>query len=267
MHRLNRSVGWVVLLTLLLAGSLPTCTFAASAARLGRPISAYSASLFGQTSLTALQTQTLACDPDEPLFGTTSVGYDVGVVRVTGFGYAPGYMLLESPYPSGAGIEVLVDGVPVMRDLAAYVEGGIARLSEEPPTGYLQLYWARDESATPGHYVPPNEQFIGFNSAFTDGVDTHFFTFEYLSGVPNEIPAAYRVFDSLARGSGNQADIMAFGDPNNPHFTQPGEIIDAVISGTAVPEPSAGILALVGIGLSSLVRRRRRPSELLEIRC
>src|SRR5688572_8776213 len=79
---------------------------AASARRLGQAISAYSASLFGKTGLSAFQQQTLACDPDEPLGGSTSVLYNPSVVQVTGFGFGPGYLVADnSPFASGVGIE------------------------------------------------------------------------------------------------------------------------------------------------------------------
>jgi hypothetical protein len=261
MQRSKRVVSWIVLLMLVLA-SVPADTFAASALRLGRPISAYSASLFGKTNLTARQQQTLACDPDEPLFGSTSVEYDVGVVRVTGFGYAEGYQQpQESQFLSGAGIEVMTEGFAEMRDLATYLQSGPNPNVVE--TGYLQLFWERSASGTPGHYLPPDEQLLGFNSAFTDGVDTHFFTFEYLPGIPDEIPAAYRVFDALQRGSGNQVDFMASGDPGNPQFTQPGEIVDAVIAGTAVPEPSMSIIALLAMGASRIRGRKASARDVI----
>jgi hypothetical protein len=262
MHRSNRSVGWVILLALVFA-SMPASTFAASALKLGRSISAYSASLFGKTNLSAAQKQTLACDPDEPLFGSTSVEYDVGVVRVTGFGYAEGYEApptegsFSSPFPSGAGIEIIRNGSPIMVDLGQYLLPVITRAPGDIETGYLQLFWRRFASGTPGHYIPPDEDFLGSNSAVTDGVDTHFFNFEYRPGIPDQIPASYRVFDSLQRSSGNQVDVMASGDPNNPQLTQPGAIIDAVISGTAVPEPGTVVLALAGFG-ATLIRRRNR---------
>jgi hypothetical protein len=262
MRRTDRTAGLFVLGLLVI--SLPASSFAASARRLGRPISAYSASLFGKTFLNAQQQQTLACDPDEPLFGSTSVGYDPGLVHVTGFGYAEGYEApptsgdgsFFSQFPSGAGIEIIRAGSTIMVDLAQYLTPILTRAPGDVETGYLQLFWRRSSSGTPGHYIPPDEDFIGSNSAFPDGVDTHFFNFEYLPGIPDEIPASYRVFDSLQRISGNRVDLMASGDPNNPDLTQPGEIIDAVIFGTAVPEPSA--LALVVLWGGWALRRHRK---------
>ena len=48
-------------------------------------------SVGGKTSLTASQKQTLACDPDEPLGGSTSATFDPAIVNVIDFGFGPGY--------------------------------------------------------------------------------------------------------------------------------------------------------------------------------
>src|SRR5688500_7428266 len=66
-------------------------TFPATARSLGQPLSSYGASLYGKTSLTARQTQTLTADPEAPLYGATSVDYDPAVVHVTGYGFGPAY--------------------------------------------------------------------------------------------------------------------------------------------------------------------------------
>src|SRR5262245_2889478 len=109
----------------------PAETFAATAKRLGQPISAYSASLFGKKNLSATQTQTLTADPCDPLYGSTSVEYDIAVVDITGFGFGPGYEALApigrsgaaaAAPPSGAAVEVTQSGETFMLDLLDYLE-------------------------------------------------------------------------------------------------------------------------------------------------
>jgi hypothetical protein len=239
---------------------------AATAKRLGQPISAYSASLFGKKNLSAAQTQTLTADPDDPLFGSTSVEYDVGIVHITGFGFGPGYEKWDPPSrentdsnlitPSGFSIEVFQGFETVMVDLAAYLA--------EPsgtPTGYIQTFWQltpNPEDST-GKYIPGGDQiFICKEAAFPEGVDTHYLEFQYNDGVPDIIPASYRVYDSTVnRPSGATVDFMASGDPSEPDITSPGQIIDAVVIGTAVPEPAAVILLTWAFGLALLRPTRR----------
>jgi hypothetical protein len=242
----------------------PASLHAATAKKFGQPISAYSASLFGKTNLSATQTQTLCADPDEPLFGSTSIEYDIGIVKVTGFGYGPGYeppIILGlnqnlSSTPSGAQIELFNGENTFMMDLKQYLDspptGGIT------PTGYLQAFWNRKDGESGGKDIPDGEAFLGGTAALPGGVDTNFFTFEYLPGVPNTIPASYRVFDSpTARPNGGEVDFMASGNRQSPEFTRPGEIVDAIISGTVVPEPAA-LSLLVFAGALGVARRRVR---------
>ena len=258
MRKAKRTYRWVVVA--LAVAALPSIASASTAKRLGRPYSAYSASLFGKTNLNATQTQTLCADPENPLFGSTSVQYDVGVVNITGYGFAQGYKRWggtgQEPTPeSGAAIEVQQGGERFMVDLAQYLE---SEQSSAVETGYVQMFWQYDGESETGHYIPEGEKFLGFNSASTEGVDTHFFTFAYKEGVPDEVPASYRVYDeTVFRGTGNRIDFMAFGDPTKPDFTEPGEIVDAVISGTVVPEPATAGLLLVAGGMA-LMRRSRR---------
>jgi hypothetical protein len=249
-------------------GLTSTDVFAATAKRLGQPISAYSASLFGRTNLSAAQTQTLTCDPDDPLFGSTSVEYDVGIVTATGFGYGPGYERMDDPIgrglstaiaaantPSGAAIEVTQSSETFMMDLLDF----LANPAGKSETGFIQVFWQLDGVNPTGKYIPDGDQlFICHNSASQEGVDTHYIEFEYKDGIPDIIPASYRVFDSVVpRASGSSVDFMAMGDPNAPEFTQPGEIIDAIVAGTALPEPAAVGLLVVAGGLL-LPRRSRR---------
>lgn len=248
---------------------------AATAKSLGQPISAYSASLFGKTNPSARQTQTLTADPEGPLYGATSVAYDPGVVSVTGFGFGPAYVrsfLTPKEFPSGASVELDFSNVPSldrpaditgggnaaitdMVDLTQYLSGSFHPAVRE--TGYLQLFYGKDEVGSPGKYTPPGETPIASNAPIPGGVDTHYFTFEYNVGIPDSIPASYRVFDDFGtRASGNRTDYMASGDFGNPDITLPGEIVDAVVSGT-IPEPgSFTLLALGGAWAAVLLNRR-----------
>lgn len=262
-------------------GASPDAADAATARSFGQPISGYSAKLFGKTNLTGRQTQTLTADPEAPLYGATSVEYDPAVVSITGFGFGPAYIrsfLTPAEFQSGAAIELDFSDVPVsIRQQAEDVGGGVDHVSSTdmvdlgqyldgalPPqvkeTGYLQLFYELDEVGQPGTFTPPDETLIGSNAPVPGGVDTHFFTFEYNDGIPNSIPASYRVFDDFgARTSGNITDFMASGDPNNPDITEPGEIVDAVIFGT-IPEPAG--LGLVAIAMYACASRTRRASNI-----
>ena len=262
----TRRAWWAGLALASAVGLVPSDVFAATARRLGQPISAYSASLFGKTNLSAAQTQTLTCDPDDPLFGSTSVEYDVGIVTVTGYGFGPGYEAWDPPIgrdsdtnlftPTGFSIEVVQNNEVVMVDLKDFLDNPTGRTE----TGYIQTFWQLDGVNPTGRYVPPEDQiFLCHNFVIPEGVDTHYLEFKYKDGIPDLIAASYRVYDSTVnRPSGAVIDFMASGNPSEPQFTRPGEIIDAIVAGTAaIPEPaSVGILLAAG-GLV-LVRRSRR---------
>ena len=255
------------------ASSAGSC-LAAFAKSQGQPISAYSASLFGKKGLTAKQTQVLTCDPNEPLFGSTSASFDIDVVRVTGFGFGPGYMRwAEAPakFPSGAAIELLVvpvildsaggeaqaaadERVALMADLQAYIKGEVAGT----PTGYLQLYYQLNDVRNVGKLTPDGFQFLGSNAAIPGGVDTHYFEFEYLDGVSDARAASYLVFDDLGTRPGlNTLDFMASAGEQGVETTRPGEVLDAAIAGT-VPEPGAVLLVAAAAAVFVGSRRRGR---------
>jgi hypothetical protein len=252
-------------MALILCGLLPAETFAVAALKAGLPISAYSASLFGRKNLNAQQRQILACDPADPTFGSTSVDYDIGVVKIVGFGFGPGYQRVDAPSstaPSGAHIEVIRSGGLTMVDLQQHI---LNPFPGDIPTGYVQAFWELvDPVNGTGGSIPNPEgfTFLAANDPLPGGVDTHFFEFEYLSNIPDTIPASYRVYDSTIQRGGQsfagRIDSITVEDPNNPGqtiTTAPGSIVDAVIFGT-IPEPRCAALALVG-GTLMLVRRWR----------
>lgn len=255
---------------------------ASLARKLGQPISAYSASLFGKTNLTSLQTQTLTSDPDQPLGGSTSTQYDASIVHVTGYGRGPGYLAGNgnSPFPSGAGVEIVDPASPngkVMVDLGFYLNPiGRAPAVE---TGYLRFLFAiTGEGVSQTGKLTDDRTFNALHEGYTFlgtdgpvGVDTHYYDFTYLTaGDPRA--ASYRVF---AADADEKHYVQS---PDNPSVynllasdyvvtqdapreeTRPGEITfaDAKVGGTVVPEPAGAALLLGAAGVGALARNRRR---------
>jgi hypothetical protein len=241
--------------------------------------------LFGKTNLTALQTQTLTSDPDEPVSGSTSTQYDPSIVTVTGFGLGPGYVSISSPFESGAGVEVLDSGSPdgkVVMDLGQFLE--LESINQAPPqTGYLRAYFKiSDEGFGPTGKLTNDVTWQQNHQGYTMlddngpvGVDTHFYEFSYL--LPDDPrPASYRVF-------AEDANLHYIQDPTNPSqydlldsdfvVTQdapdeqqrPGGVVpfeDASVSGSAVPEPAGAGLLLGAAAFAALARKRRRGARL-----
>jgi hypothetical protein len=245
---------------------------ASLARRLGQPISAYSASLFGKTNLSSIQLQTLTADPDEPLAGSTSTDYDPVLVTVIGFGRGPGYIVNPgSPFSSGAGVEVIDAGSPngkALIDLETFL--GLSLKPAE--TGYLRFYFqiSGEGPASTGKLTDDFQwsndhadfDFLGTNGPV--GVDTHFYEFMYKE--PNDTtPASYRVYAEEADkhytlGDGptytllNSDFVVTQDDPENEQ--RPGGPVPfeaATVVGT-VPEP-AGLCVLAAFALA--LRRRR----------
>ncbi len=243
-----------------LGGPAVAVSQAALAKKLGQPISAYSASLFGKTGLNATQTQTLTCDPDGPLNGSTSVLYDAEIVHATSFGFGPGYQRwsgTSGEYPSGFAIEISDAGGRRLTDLAGYLANPVGN-----ETGYIQSFYELFNDAITGH-IPPPPGYILLDSDPSDpanpsaGVDTHFFEFEYRSEFTNANPASYTIFASDTRTDSNTApDFMTSQDPTQPVFG-PGDVESAFVSGTiGVPEPGALVAAFPA--LLALAFRRPR---------
>ena len=253
----------------------------ASLARsLNQPISAYSASLFGKTSLTVTQKQTLTADPDEPLGGSTTATFDPSVVRFLGAGYGVGYLQgNDSPFDSGFGIEVTNALSPSgAADLDIFDD--LETPNAFTPTGFLRVWYKLSgEGVGPTGKLTDSFDWQGSHQDFvhigTDGpfgVDTHFFDFEYKE-MDNDVIAEYSVF---ADPSTERHAFHPFGDPqfiqlpidyviaqnpNNPNGDrlEPGgdvEFQSADVAGT-VPEPTSTALLCV-VGVAGLTIRRRR---------
>jgi hypothetical protein len=252
---------------------------ASLARKLGQPISAYSASLFGKKGLNATQTQTLTSDPDEPLAGSTSTTYDPSIVTVTGFGRGPGYVINpESPFPSGAGVEILDGSSPngkSMMDLIDFLNPPIGKAAPVQ-TGYLRFYYqiSGEGPASTGKLTNDfqwQQDHQGFSLIDNDGplgVDTHFYEFSYL--VPDDPRSAtYHVFAELADKHYIPGDEPGLYVPLNSDFVttqdspdehlRPGDIpfADATVSGS-VPEPAAVSLLFGAAAIATLGRKRRR---------
>ena len=248
---------------------------ASLARKLGKPISAYSASLFGKTNLSSIQLQTLTCDPDEPLAGSTSVQYDPSMVSVIGYGRGPGYVTNPEPFSSGFGVEIVDPASPNGKsviDMNRFFASQIRPIE----TGYLRAYFeVSGEGVSQTGKLTNDPSFVANHADYTflgsngpAGVDTHFFEFTYLTNTT--APATYRVFAETA----DQHYTPTFGDPayvllDSDFVTtqdapleklRPGGAVpfeDATISGS-VPEPAS--LSLVAVAGIALARRRRRPS-------
>jgi hypothetical protein len=263
---------------------------ASLARQLGQPISAYSASLFGKTGLSSLQLQTLTCDPDEPLGGTTSATFDPSIVHIMGFGFGPGYLRGDdSPFASGFGIEVTDQLTPTgvaLIDLGEFLETP----GSFTPTGYLRAFFKiSGEGVSQTGKLTDQFTFIGNHPDFIPlandgplGVDTHYYDFQY-NEMDNSVEADYNVFadTSTTRYAftplGNTTYTLL---PNDYVITQdapglkiyPGGDVpfaSASVAGTTanvsvVPLPAAvwgGMALLGGMGGVKLLRRRR-PADL-----
>jgi hypothetical protein len=273
----------ILLASVTIGFSLAQPADASLARKLGRPISDYSASLFGKTNLTSLQTQTLTSDPDQPLAGSTSADYIPGMVSVTGFGFGPGYeRMTDSPFPSGFGVEIFQDGSPngkVMVDLSIYLDSE----STAAQTGYLRVFFqiGPDGVASTGK-LTNDPTFLahhpGYLNLDNDGpsdpaetdVDTHYYDFTYREMDPG--PATYNVFASdadkhyILGPDGYQqldTDFVVTQDAPNEQIHPGGAVPfgSASVSGTAVPEPSAGLVVLAGAGMIAGGARRRRCAD------
>jgi hypothetical protein len=254
---------------------------ASLARKLGQPISAYSASLFGKKGLNATQTQTLTSDPDEPLAGSTSTTYDPDVVRVTGFGRGPGYVINpNSPFPSGAGVEIVDAASPngkSMIDLNEYLNPLIGRAAPIE-TGYLRFYYqisgegvgSTGKLTDDFNFQQTHQGYSLLGSNGPVGVDTHFYEFSYLL-IDDTRPASYRVFaedtgkhyipspDNPSMFSPLDSDFVLAQNEDLPWRPGPGFTFEsASISGTVVPEPAAATLLLGGAAFATLARKRRR---------
>lgn len=270
--------GWAVagLFAVAACAWVTPAAHASLARSLSQPISAYSASLFGKTSLSSQQRQTLTADPDEPLGGSTSVTFDPAVVKVTDFGFGVGYLKADnSPFETGFGIEVVQAASPsgfALIDLGEYLE----LPGPHTVTGYLRC-WFKISGEGVGPTGKLTDSFdwqnshqdfvhLGTNGPF--GVDTHYFDFEYL-GMDNSVVAAYSVF---ADESTNRYAFTPAGP--QPYTLLPTDYVIAqdqpgveIHPGGSVPFQAAGVegtlpepastAAVVLSGIVCLARRRR----------
>ena len=191
-----------------------------------------------------IRQQQLLADPDDPIFGSSSVLYDASIVSLVGFSFGPGYM------GSGA-VEVInqSEELTFMQELNSFL---LNPAGEQ--TGYVQVQFFK--VAGTGQI----EIAEGFEAADEDGpagVDTHQFFFEYLEGVSPTTVATYTIYaDAGNRDSGNKMDTMTgLAGEGNPFTLLPDQIASATVSAPlAAPVPAAvyqggaGLAALAVLG-------------------
>lgn len=224
---------------------------AAAARRQGG--SGYSGVLSSNPSLRAQQ---LACDPDFPISGSTSVIYNPAIVSLgSDLGNGLGDSLIAGSGYSVTGlVEVVNDGVRRLQPLTP----GSAFDPVGQETGYVQVVYTLLDGGEPGEVSLPQGFGVVDSDEAVDGVDTHAFTFRYVDGVAANIDATYTIYADLGdTHSGNRPDSLTAVDDNGQVFTlTPGQLQAAQVRGNVVPEPSS--LALLGLCGAALLGRRRR---------
>lgn len=227
-----------------LIGLIPCVSEGAAAKRAGG--SGFSGTL---ASNPALRQQQLACDPDDPIVGSTSVEYDPLVSRLVGFGMGPGYS-------GGAFVEVrqfnpdTESVITVFQPINAFLASPAGA-----ETGYVQTFYTQIGDTGQVQFF---ENYNVVDHAGPESVDTHYLLFA--DGHPDgPTPsgqtfdtAIYRVFADPGTHGGNPSDFMVGQDANGAFVVTADQIADAVVQ---APEPTS--LALVGVGAAALLRRRR----------
>jgi len=246
------------------AVGFPSASFASSTSG---TISTLSAKLLKQPydSLTASQKYQVICDPAEPLSGSTSILYDtygadeLGAPRVSLSGLMPG-----PGYRVQGLVEVEVFGSE-LPSLSATTQPGRQRVFQplneflrKPAgfeTGYAQVEFVKITGQNSGRMAPENGYtLIAEQGVVPDGVDTHSFFFE--SSINPDSLTENEKIEFIHFGAddsrGNFADQI-IARLANGEVVITSEFDDAVVS---TPEP--GSLALLALGASvTLIRRRR----------
>ena len=206
----------------------------------------------------AIRKQQLACDPDDPISGSTSTRYDPSVVTLSNLFFGPGY--------TGRGVvEVDIgDGVRVLQDIGSFLD--TPRGSE---TGYAQVFYSRRGQEVPGGnpapaggaggQIPVPAGYFVNDTDGVEGVDTHGFEFTYLD-VPDTTVAEYTIFAAEQGERGGNAEDFLVGrnDDGTTFRLGPDDLSSAVVRGNLIPLPPAvfaGGTTLFGV-FAAMKRRK-----------
>ena len=231
---------------------------------------------------TAIRKQQLACDPNEPMSGSTSVQYNPQLVTLSEAHVGPGYRITRAV----AEVQSL-DGQQRTLQPLTPVGGGTGRNFTFQPvgreTGFVQIEYALDTAnGQPGQIQP---RYTLVDQRGVDGVDTHelIFTLHDEQLAPQ---TAYRIFAAPANSrSGNPEDFLVtpegvrigpgglspatvFGDPTGEDTTSPSaNIVDISPDPRRTPVNSITISfdePVRGFDLADLTLTRNGGNNLLQ---
>jgi hypothetical protein len=205
----------------------------------------------------AIRKQQLACDPDDPISGSTSTLYNPAMVTLSNLFFGPGY--------TGRGVvEVDTGDGRVLQDIRTFLVD-----PSGSETGYAQVFYSQQGQEVPGGnpspagapgQIPVPAGFFVNDTDGVKGVDTHGFEFTYLD-VPDTTVAEYRIFaaEQGERGSGNSEDfLVGRRDDGSTFRLGPNDLSSAVVRGNLIPLPPAvfaGGATLVGV-FAAMKRRK-----------
>jgi hypothetical protein len=198
----------------------------------------------------AIRKQQLACDPDDPINGSTSTLYNPAIVTLSGLIGGPGY--------TGSGVvEVDIgDGVRVLQDINSFLSE-----PQGSETGYAQVSF-RKLTQGPGGQLPVPKGFFVNDTDGVKGVDTHGFEFSFLDGVSDDAVAEYTIFAARQgeRSSGNPEDfLMGQNDDGTTFRLGPDDLTRAVVRGSLIPLPPAVFAGGATLcGLWAVMRRMKK---------
>jgi hypothetical protein len=230
------------LLAIALVGSMPAESEASFARAIG---SRYGGTLSSNTSIS---TQQLTADPVTVLRGSTSTEYDPSVVSLKSILPEDGFYITEAY----VGVSFDNGETEDLVSLGQFLEGLAFEYKE---TGYLQVFYARNESESLALAATSSEGYVVVDTdGEIEGDNTHTMLFDYLAENPNTV-AHYRLYaDDGSRGTSPDSLVSV----DDPSFVI-RDIAEANVAGALIPLPAAvgpGLIGLAGVVIHQLRKRR-----------